>query len=69
MSYATLESQIRLLPEECLEEVSNYDEFVLFCQANMEVNRNKGDLSEFFGSLKGLPDGLEYQRSIHDEWN
>ena len=32
MSHATLEKQIQSLPEDCLDEVANYIEYVLFRQ-------------------------------------
>ncbi len=33
-------------------------------------NKEEGKyLGRFYGSLKGLPDGLEFQRSVREEWN
>ena len=68
MSYASLEKQIRRLPEECLDEVSNYIDFIL---NRMQVGKNDSltqDNSTFFGVLKNIPDGMDIQRSMRDEW-
>ncbi|MBQ1311232.1 MAG: DUF2281 domain-containing protein [Blautia sp.] len=66
MSYATIEKQIRSLPEECLDEVSNYIDFLLF---KMQMNKDDSviqDNSKYFGVLKSIPDGLDLQRSMRD---
>ncbi len=67
MSYATIEKQLRRLPESCLEEVSRYVEYLIYKQEGM-VKQNI-DLEQYFGSIKTLPDGLDFQRSARDEWN
>ena len=67
MSYATIEKQLRRLPECCLEEVSRYVEYLIYKQEGM-VKQNI-DLEQYFGSIKTLPDGLDFQRSARDEWN
>jgi hypothetical protein len=69
MSYATLESQLKLLPEDCLDEVAKYVDFILFRRNKTKTQTEKTDLSQFFGSIKNLPDGLEMQRSMRDEWD
>jgi len=69
MSYATLEKQIRDLPEECLDEVSNYIEFLLFRMQMKKGNSSIQDKSEYFGILKDIPDGLDLQRRVRDEWD
>ena len=69
MSYDMLERQIRMLPEECLEDVSHYIEFVIF---KYQQNKNSDpvhDMSDFFGVMKRLPDGLKAQKELRDEWN
>ncbi len=65
MSYAALERQLRSLPEEYLDEISRYVEFLQFRQK--KEAKSKTDLSGYFGCLKDLPDGLELQRSMRDE--
>ena len=69
MSYASLEKQIRDLPEECLDEVSNYIEFLLFRMQMKKGNSSIQDKSEYFGILKDIPDGLDLQRRVRDEWD
>ena len=69
MSYDTLERQIRLLPEDCLEDVSQYIEFVIY---RMQLRKEKNqtcDMSSYFGILKKMPDGLEMQRGLRNEWD
>ena len=69
MSYATLEFQLKLLPEDCLDEVAKYVDFILFRRNKTKTQTEKTDLSQFFGSIKNLPDGLEMQRSMRDGWD
>ena len=69
MSYDTLERQIRMLPEECLEDVSRYIEFVIFKLQKREDTQQTQDMSSYFGILKNMPDGLEIQRRLRDEWD
>ena len=59
MTYTKLEEKLRALPEECLEEVSQY----------VEKNENSKNTYTFFGSIKSLPDGMDLQRRVRDEWN
>ena len=69
MSYATLEKQIRSLPEECLDEVSNYIDFILFRMKMKNDDSIIQDNSIFFGVLENIPDGMDLQRSMRDEWD
>ena len=66
MSYATIEEQLRSLPEEYLDEISSYIEFIVFKHQLKE--EKKQDLSEYFGSVTTLSDGMDVQRSLRDEW-
>ena len=66
MSYTMLEEKLKMLPEECLDEVSQYVEFILFRQEH-KSRKGHSDLNEFFGSAKSLPDGLDLQRRSRDE--
>ena len=71
MTYTKLEEKLRALPEECLEEVSQYVEFVLFKYEKEKKNENsKNENSKntytFFGSIKSLPDGMDLQRRVRD---
>ena len=49
MSYATVERQIRVLPEECLEEVSGYIEFLMFRQKKAKDNHRRLILESILG--------------------
>ena len=69
MSYDTLERQIRMLPEDCLEEVSQYIEFIVYRMQMRKEKDQPHDMSAYFGILKDMPDGLEAQRRLRDEWN
>ena len=69
MSYTALEKQIRKLPEDCLEELSHYIDYLLYRHESSDRGESSGDLSRFFGNLANLPDGLEAQREMRDEWN
>jgi len=35
----------------------------------LKGKKKKGDLSEFFGTLKRGFDGLEYQKKVRSEWD
>lgn len=69
MSYDTLEKQIRMLPEDCLEDVSHYIEFVLYRLQLRNKEKQAPDLSNYFGIMKNMPDGLEAQRGLRSEWD
>lgn len=69
MSYDTLEKQIRMLPEECLDDVSHYIEFIIYRLRLRDKERQASDLTEFYGVLNQMPDGLKMQRELRDEWD
>ncbi len=69
MTYTALEAQIRTLPVECLDEVSQYIEFVRYRQQQKEQAKVPSHSDAFFGCLKELPDGMKVQRSARNEWN
>ena len=69
MSYETLEKQIRMLPEDCLDDVSHYIEFIIYRFQVHDKKQQASDLSNFFGIMKNMPDGLEAQRRLRNEWN
>ncbi len=64
MSYATLEEQIHALPTECLDDVANDIEFLLYKKQHAQPKTQPDDLTKFFGCLKELPDGLALQRGM-----
>ncbi len=67
MTYTALEKKIRNLPEDCLEEVSHYVEYLLYRQETGK--RKETNLNGYFGSMENLPDGLGLQRKCRDEWD
>ncbi len=69
MSYDSMVEQIKSVPQECLEEIENYIQFVLYrytltVKANQEKN-----LSKYFGSVNFKKDGLSIQKEMRNEWN
>ena len=69
MSYETLEKQIRALPEDCLDDVSHYVEFILYRLQLRDKKQQASDLSDYFGIMKNMPDGLKAQRELRNEWD
>ena len=68
MSYVTIEKQIQSVPEEYLEEVSMYIDFILF-KAGKKQKKESESLSAYFGSFEKPLDGMEVQRYMRNEWN
>ena len=68
MSYVSIEKQIQSVPEEYLEEVSMYIDYVLF-KAGRKKEKAEISTSSFFGCIKRPVDGLEIQRSMRNEWH
>ena len=68
MSYVTIKDRIQSVPEEYLDEIDDYIDYVLY-----KVNRRKTnaaeDTSRFFGCIAKPVDGLEVQRSLRNEWD
>ena len=67
MSYDTLEKQIRMLPEDCLDDVSHYIEFIIYRMQLRDKKQKAPALSAFFRIMNKLPDGLEAQRGLRNE--
>lgn len=69
MSYDTMVEQIKAVPQECLEEIENYIQFVLYRYTlNVETNKDK-NLSKYFGTVNFQKDGLSIQKELRNEWN
>jgi len=68
MSYVSIEKQIQSVPEEYLDEVSMYIDYVLF-KAGKKKEKAAQNTSAFFGCIKRPMDGMEIQRSMRNEWN
>jgi len=63
MSYAALEEQIKTLPEEYLEDVSQYVQLLLYKVAVLKQEKEKQKVPVKFGLGKGLftiPDDIHF---------
>ena len=74
MTYTMREEKLKSMPEECLEKMMEYADFVLYQYEKKqqslteEEQPKKGNLAEFLGTMD-LGDGLELQKRWRDEWN
>lgn len=68
MSYATIEKQIRAVPVEYLDEISDYIDYILF-KANHSEKTGTKNTSQYFGCITKQVDGLAVQRGMRDEWD
>ena len=69
MSYTTVEKQIHSVPEEYLDEVAEFIDYVLFKANKKKAADTPNDTSEYFGSITRPIDGLKVQRGMRDEWD
>lgn len=69
MSYEAVLKQVKSVPEACLDEISNYIDYVIYRYEKQETEKKKGNLSEFFGTMKIDGDPLEIQKEMRNEWN
>ena len=69
MTYDTMVEQIKNVPQECLVDIENYIQFVLYrYNRNVETEKTP-NLSKYFGSVKFKKDALSFQKEIRNEWN
>ena len=69
MSYDSMVEQIKAVPQEYLEEIENYIQFVLYRYTlSGKSNKNK-NLSKYFGTVNFQKDGLSIQKEMRNEWN
>ena len=68
MSYAAVEQKLRDLPEDCMDDIAEYIDFLLFRRRKGMGREADRDLSGYFGAVKTLGDGLTAQRRMRDEW-
>ena len=69
MSYDSMVEQIKAVPQEYLEEIENYIQFVLY-RYTLSVKSNKDkNLSKYFGTVNFQKDGLSIQKEMSNEWN
>ena len=69
MSYDAMMDQIKTVPQECLGEIENYIQFVLYKHANSIKTSGNKNLSKYFGSVNFSKDALAIQEEMRDEWN
>ena len=71
MTYAMLEEKLKNMPEECIKEIMDYADYVLFRYEKKQEEENDSQdvgFEEFFGTMD-LGDGLELQKSWRNEWD
>lgn len=69
MSYDTMVEQIKAVPPECLVEIENYIQFVLYRYSQTSKANKAKNLSKHFGSITFKKDALVIQKEIRNEWN
>ena len=68
MSYVTINERIQAVPEEYLDEVSEYIDYILF-KVSKKKKDSSNSTSSFFGIIRRPIDGMEIQRSMRNEWD
>ena len=69
LSYDAMVEQIKAVPQECLVDIENYIQFVLYrYNKNLDEKRNR-NLSKYFGSISFKNDALVIQKKMRNEWN
>ena len=68
MPYDTLAKQIQAVPEEYLDEVAEYIDFILF-KVSRKPEMQKNKTSRYYGSITRPIDGMEAQRSMRNDWD
>ena len=69
MSYDSMVEQIKSVTQECLEEIENYIQFVIY-RHTLSVKSNKDkNLSKYFGTVNFQKDGLSIQKEMRNEWD
>ncbi len=66
MTHASLADKIKLLPEDCLDEIDNYIDYVLFKTQNKKEKTSSNNISKYFGSISIKEDGLAILRGMND---
>lgn len=69
MSYAALERKIKSIPEDCLDDIADYIEYVLFRWKKKSEQKAGANLGKYFGSMAIRQDGLKLQKGMRDEWS
>lgn len=69
MSYDAMVEQIKRVPQECLADIENYIQFVLYRYNQNVKSEQTSNLSKYFGSVNFKKDGLSIQKEMRNEWN
>ena len=69
MSYEAVMERVKEVPEEYLDEVTDMIDFVIYRHGHNRKKIEKGNLAQFFGTMKFDGDPLEIQRQLRNEWN
>ena len=56
--------QIKSVPQECLEEIENYIQYILYRYSIVTTTTKNKDLSKYFGSVNFHKDGSCYSKGI-----
>lgn len=67
MSYYTMVEKIKTVPQECLADIENYIQFVLYRYNQNSKTENKTNLSKYFDSVNFKKDGLSIQKEMRNE--
>ncbi|MBQ4513844.1 MAG: DUF2281 domain-containing protein [Anaerolineaceae bacterium] len=69
MTYRTLERRIQEVPEEYLNEIADYVEYILYKINHRKTEDSDKEVSAYFGSIKRPMNGLEIQKELRNDWN
>ncbi len=69
MSYDTMIEQIKTVPKECLVDIENYIQFVLYRYSQNTKSNETKNLSKYFGSVTFNKDALKMQKEMRNDWN
>lgn len=69
MTYRTLERRIQEVPEEYLNEIADYVEYILYKINHRKTEDSDKEVSVYFGSIKRPMNGLEIQKELRNDWN
>ena len=69
MSYTAIEKQIHAVPEEYLDDISEFIDYILFKINRDQKTNRKFNTSNYYGCISRPIDGMEFQRNMRDEWN
>lgn len=73
MSYETVVEQVKEVPEECLDKISDFIGYIMYRYKTDNLKKSSeeknGGLAEFFGAIPIKEDPLKIQKEMRSEWN